>query len=329
MSKKLIFSLFALMFQIFLLLAPAPSHAVLPNSPSYTAEVAAAQRAYAAREKDEKIRNPDYLAEKFVSSAVSMDIGGSKDCWHYAFTARTKHIDAVLKQEGANGIKQVVNLGVGYDTRAYRFHKTMPNVKFFELDMPVLIARKKEIVAKIFGAQPSYVIYVPIDFEKQSLKDALTKAGYDKTKKTLYIWEGVTFYLTKDAVDGTLKFIAEESAAGSSVVFEYLTKSFIDQITSEPPPSAFTRGLAMLTFGTSTPPGQNIYAANVAMQGEPWIYGIDPGTIKDFLKDRGLRLLTDIGSDEMAKMYLIDSKGDVAGVPCDYERIAHAVIPKK
>jgi methyltransferase (TIGR00027 family) len=321
MFKKLIFSLFSLIFQIFLFLAPAPSYAVLLNTPSWTAENAAAQRALGAYEQDEKIRNPDYLAEKFVSSeywdSSTVKIEDVRDrtwkrrligdCWYYAFTARTKHIDAVLKEEGAKGIKQVVNLGVGYDTRAYRFHDTMPNVKFFELDMPALIARKKETVAKIFGALPSYVIYIAIDFEKQSLKDALMKAGYDKTKKTLFIWEGVTYYLTEEAVDGTLKFIAEQSAPGSSVIFEYLTKSYIDHITSEPD-------------GTSK---------FVAGYGEPWIYGIDPWKIRDFLKDRGFNLLSDIGPDEMEKMYLINSNGSVAGEPCYYERIAHAMITKK
>lgn len=279
-------------------------------------------RAVGAYEQDEKIRNPDYLAEKFISpdfwdkSKVTIEdirkrspklkfLVGSGYYW---MTARTKRIDAVLKDEGAKGIKQVVNLGAGYDTRAYRFHDTMPNVKFFELDMPAMIGRKKEIVAKIFGALPSYVIYIAIDFEKQSLEDALMKVGYDKTKKTLFIWEGVTMYLTKEAVDGTLKFIAEQSAPESSVIFEYITKSYLHSIVFER--SAYT------------------LARVVASHGEPYIYGINPWELEDFLKDRRLELLSDVGGFEMQKMYLIDSSGAIAG-DVSGARIAHAVITKK
>jgi methyltransferase (TIGR00027 family) len=322
MFKKLIFSLFSLIFQIFLFLAPVPSYAVLLNTPSWTAENVASYRALGAYEQDEKIRNPDYLAEKFVSpeywdsSTVNIEDVRNKtwkrgllaDCIYYAMTARTKHFDSVLKEEGAKGIKQVVNFGAGYDTRAYRFHETMPNVKFFELDMLAMIARKKEIVAKIFGALPSYVIYIAINFEKQSLEDALMKAGYDKTKKTLFIWEGVTYYLTAEAVDGTLKFIAEQSAPGSSVIFDYCLKPVIDGDYS-------VSAKDMMKY--------------VERYGEPYVYGIDPRKLRGFLKDRGFELLSDIGPDEMEKMYLIDSNGSVAGEPCGYWRFSHAVITKK
>ncbi len=324
MIKIMIISVFSAIFQICLFLSPTPSSAIDQERPSWTAEVVAAQRALGAYEEDMKVRNPDYLAEKFVSSAywqkspLELDDMRKKRSWrlrqylgggYYFTTARTKHFDAILKEEGVKEIKQVVNLGVGYDTRAYRFHDAMPNVKFFELDMKATIGRKKEIIAKIFGALPSYVVYIAINFDKQSLEDALLKAGYDKTQKTLFIWEGVTMYLTKEAVDGTLKFIAEQSAPGSSVVFDYCLKSVI-----EGDYSTYESGPVVKLF---------------ASQGEPFVYGIDPKKIRDFLKDRKLELISDIGPEEMEKMYLIRSNGAVYGKISGYERITHAVITKK
>ncbi|OGP51354.1 MAG: hypothetical protein A2Y79_04045 [Deltaproteobacteria bacterium RBG_13_43_22] len=320
MIKKLIISVFSAIFQIFLILSPTPSSAIDPEIPSWTAEVVAAQRALGAYEEDVKVRNPDYLAEKFISksfwdkSPLELDDMRKKrsgrlrrylDGGYYFMTARTKHFDAILKEEGVKEIKQVVNLGVGYDTRAYRFHDAMPNVKFFELDTKATINRKKEIVAKIFGALPSYVVYIAIDFDKESLEDALLKAGYDKTQKTLFIWEGVTMYLTKEAVDGTLKFIAEQSAPGSSVVFDYCLKSVI-----EGDYSAYLSGPVVKLF---------------ASQGEPFVYGIDPKKIRDFLKDRKLELISDIGPEELEKMHLIRSDGTVYGKMSGYERITYAV----
>jgi methyltransferase (TIGR00027 family) len=324
MIKILIMSVFSAIFQIFLILSPTPSSAIDTEIPSWTAEVVAAQRALGAYEEDVKVRNPDYLAEKFVSpiywhnSPLELDDMRKKRSWrlrtyldvgYYFMTARTKHFDAILKEEGVKEIRQVVNLGVGYDTRAYRYHDAMPNVKYFELDTKATIDRKKEIVAKIFGALPSYVVYIAIDFDKQSLEDALLKAGYDKTQKTLFIWEGVTMYLTKEAVDGTLKFIAEQSAPGSSVVFDYCLKSVI-----EGDYSAYLSGPVAKLF---------------ANHGEPFVYGIDPKKIRDFLKDRKLELISDIGPEEMEKMYLIRSDGAVYGKMSGYERITHAVITKK
>jgi methyltransferase (TIGR00027 family) len=322
MRKILILSMFSAIFQFILFLASDSSFAIDPEKPSGTAEFVAAARALGAYEQDEKVRNPDYLAEKFISSDFwaksiitieDMRKGSGKKRFlspgYYLMTARTKHYDAILKEEGIKGIKQVVNLGVGYDTRAYRFHDTMPNVKTIEVDTPATIGQKKELVSKIFGALPAYVVYVAIDFDKQSLSDALLKAGYDKTQKTLFIWEGVTMYLTKEAVDGTLKFIAEQSAPGSSVVFSYCLQSVIDGNYS-----ALASGPA---------------AKLVAHLGEPFVYGIDPGKIKDFLKDRGFDLLSDMGDVEMEKMYLIRSDGTLYGQMVGYERQAHAVVTKK
>ncbi len=140
---------------------------------------------------------------------------------------RFRYIDDVLKNSIAKKeIETVVNLGAGMDCRAY-YIPGIESIRYFELDHPSVIKQKKAKMEKILGKLPDHVIYVPIDFEKQSLDTELKKAGYNLNSKTLFIWEGVTQYISKEANDSTLKYVAQ-SAPGSKIVFTYILKSFIE-----------------------------------------------------------------------------------------------------
>ncbi len=295
--------------------------AVEPGKLSITAEGTTAARAIFHMHPDEKVRNEDHMAKALVHP----------DYWHYAIisdqleptmtiyktfrmstaffvNARTIHIDNILKRAAAEGIGQVVNLGAGYDSRAYRFHSAMPDVKFFEIELPDMVVEKKKRLKRALGAVPSYVSFVPIDFNTQSIPGELDKAGYDPALKTLFIWEGVTMYISADAVDSTLKFIASQSAPGSSVVFDYMPQELIlgnfDQYKD-------VRSLAFW----------------VKYRGEPFVFGIAEGTSASFVEKRGLKVLSDIGPKEMESRYLTLSNGQLLG-PCSSGfRIMHAVVP--
>src|SRR4030095_535888 len=165
---------------------------------STTAKPVGVCRAIAAKHADPKIRNPDYLAEKFVSAEVwrtspfrdNPDRARHNPVYFWV-NARTHHIDTLLVEALAKGVTQVVNLGAGFDSRAYRFRERFPHVRFFELDLPAMIAAKRERVMKIFGAIPERVILVPTDFTARPLDEVLRDAGYDRTQRTFFIWEGV------------------------------------------------------------------------------------------------------------------------------------------
>jgi len=306
---------------LFLWVQTAP--AVEPGSLSITAEGVLATRAVFNLHPDEKVRNDDYMAMAMVHS----------DYWHYSLmtddfdayqkivktfrittahyvNARTKHIDAILTKTAAEGIAQVVNLGAGYDSRAYRFRKAMPQVKFFEIELPEMVVEKKRRLKQVLGEVPDYVTFVPIDFKTQTIPDELKKAGYDPNVKTLFIWEGVTMYIPAEAVDSTLKFVSSQSAPGSSVVFDYM-------------PLAITQGdfskykdVRSLTFW-------------VAHKGEPFIFGIGEGKCASFVTQRGLIVLSDIGPKEMEERYLTRSDGKLDG-PCSSGfRIMHASVPAR
>src|SRR5690242_19428209 len=119
-------------------------------------------------------------------------------------------------------------LGAGYDTRAYRFADELSSVRVFELDHPVTAAVKLARVRRAFGELPEHVTYVRADLEREDLGLALVRAGYASAARTLFIWSGVSFYLSAEAVDSVLGFVRQSSGPGSSIVFDYHYQGFTD-----------------------------------------------------------------------------------------------------
>jgi len=115
---------------------------------------------------------------------------------------RTRYMDDVLTNAIKEGFETVVNLGAGMDTRAFRT-SGIENMQYFELDFPELQKAKRVYIDKKIGELPSNISLVPIDFNSQALGEELKKAGYTLSSKTLFIWEGVTQYISKEAVDNT------------------------------------------------------------------------------------------------------------------------------
>jgi len=289
---------------------------------SITAEGTTAARAIFAQHPDPKVRNEDYLAMKLAAP----------EYWHYSLmkpdyktgvlvtktfrfdtnyyvNARTKHMDALLRQAAKDGATQVVNLGAGYDSRAYRFKDTMPKARFFEIDLPAMIVEKKRRLKVALGHVPEDVVYVPIDFNTQNIPGELKKAGYDPGHKTFFIWEGVTYYISEEAVDSTLRFIATHSAPGSSVVFDYM-------------PSGVIQG------DFETYPDIRRLAFWVSYRGEPFIFGIPEGESAAYVSQRGLKVLSDLKPKDLEEKYLTCSDGTLDGPCTSAFRIMHAVVPE-
>ena len=179
---------------------------------------------------------------------------------------RERHVDEFLKMQIQAGTEQVVILGAGLDARAYRFEE-LKKICVFEVDHPASQASKIEKVKQIFGDLPAHVTYVPIDFNAQTLEARLPESGYDESHKTLFIWQGVTQYLTPEAVDSTLAFITNYSPSGSSVIFDYMYPTLLD--------GTVRRGEVA-----------NMRSRRWA-SGEMLVFGISEGAVKDFLEKRG------------------------------------------
>ena len=197
--------------------------------------------------------------------------------------ARDRYIDDVLQGFLEAGLQQLVILGAGYDSRAYRFEKLKNGVKVFEVDHPATQADKLAKVQAVFGTIPEHVKYVPVDFNTQTLEQRLLESGYDPHLKTLFIWQGVTMYLTAEAVDHTLKFVVQCSAPGSTIVFDYLYRRALDGVQKRVEISNMRR----YRF----------------MTGEGLTFGIEEGTVEAFLKQRGFSKVRDMDANGLKQAY--------------------------
>lgn len=196
--------------------------------------------------------------------------------------ARERYIDDVLQNFLEHGLEQLVILGAGYDSRAYRFN--LAGVKVFEVDHPATQADKLEKLQVIFGKIPEHVTYVPVDFNTQTLEARLLESGYGPQRKTLFIWQGVIMYLTQEAVDATLSFVVNHSGKDSAIVFDYIYRSALDaQKQSE------IKGMRRYRF----------------MTGEGLTFGIPRGAAESFLKERGFRDVKDSDTDFLKATYFI------------------------
>jgi methyltransferase (TIGR00027 family) len=202
-------------------------------------------------------------------------------------TVRDRHIDEYLKCCLANGVRQVVILGAGYDARAYRFEEFKRGVKVFEVDHPATQQAKLKKLMKIFGGVPSYVTYVPIDFNTQTLEQRLRECGYDEQVKTLFIWQGVTQYLTPEGVDSTLTFVTNHSAPGSSIIFDYMYTSLLDGTVKHGEVSKMQR--------------------DRWMSNEVLTFGFPAGTIGSFLEQRGFTQVHDANYKVLHDTYFTGS----------------------
>ncbi len=192
---------------------------------------------------------------------------------------RTRYIDDCLQRRIEEGIDQLVILGAGYDSRPYRLGGLVGGVKTFELDYPSTQDLKLKRVKRAFGSVPEHVRYVPIDFNTESLKDKLIDAGYDRNAKTFFIWEGVTYYITEHAVNSTLDFVVGHSGGGSSIFFDYAFKSVIEGHGSV---KQVNRSLKLY----------ELFAAPITS--EHFVFGVEEGTIDEFLEKRGLHVIDNV-----------------------------------
>ena len=213
-----------------------------------------------------------------------------------AIIARVRFLDDRLQECLDDGLEQLVILGAGYDTRAYRFNGISAQVQVFELDRPATQAVKKAKLKEIFDPVPDHVHHVPIQLDRDGLAETLAVAGYDSGKKTLFIMEGLSMYLPPPFVDKILAFIRENSGAGSAVAFDYLPPSMAD-------------GTVKAREGRSMMKG-------VKKWGEPFKFGLNVSDAEGFMRFRGFRDVLNIHAPELKHtMFKGNRRGeDISGV---------------
>jgi methyltransferase (TIGR00027 family) len=217
--------------------------------------------------------------------------------------ARTRLIDDLLAEAIGNELCQIVILGAGFDCRAYRL-RILNGRDVYEVDHPVTLERKRRQLKERFGKLPHNLHYVPIDFNRESLGSTLQWAGVIGSVKTVFLWEGVTNYLTAEAVDSVLRYVSG-FPSGSQVIFTYVHSGLLD--------------------GTVKFDGAERLLADVAELHEPWTFGMNPAEVNKYLQERGLRLVVDLGASEYRKRYFGSVADDMHGY--EFYHVAMAAVP--
>ncbi len=172
--------------------------------------------------------------------------------------ARQTFYDSVIERYLPE-IVQFVILGAGFDTRALRL-KGMPqaaSVRSFEIDTPATQLVKREMLAKV-GIDSTGITFVSADFETEDWLTNLIDASFDPGRPALFICEGVTPYLDREAVEDTLRKIGR-TAPGSIVAFDYFTTEVLESkaLYMRSVRASLKAGGEPLKFGVdSTPPAR-------------------------------------------------------------------------
>jgi methyltransferase (TIGR00027 family) len=286
------------------------------STPSKTCLYVAAGRALGARDPDLAVRNPDFLAERLMGpaeralvadqacvQALDQDYAEASKNMEALSSAmmmqvRTRYIDERLADAIQNGATQLVILGAGFDTRAYRLTDLLHNARVFEVDQPSTQEYKMRRIRETGIEVPVNLTYVPVDFRRDKIGDSLRAVGYDSSQVTFFIWEGVTMYLPEAAIEDTLRWIGAQ-AAGSAIVFDFVYRSVLDFMAN------------MSVEHLPEKAQQAIARVRKLEAGEPWVFGIPNGGEAEFLGRFGLavRELMPIGGEESRKRYLTRSDG--------------------
>jgi methyltransferase (TIGR00027 family) len=259
---------------------------MLEREPSRTAWMAARHRA-----AHQVLENGRIFADPFALAILGQDAETvARDAQAHperramrAFVAaRSAFAEAALVRAVEDrGLDQLVVLGAGLDTFAYR--NPLPGrLRVFEIDHPATQAWKRRRLHEARIAVPDGVVYAPIDFEREALLDGLAAAGLDPARRTFFMWLGVVPYLTVEAVGATLAAIGGLSG-GAEVVFDY----------ADPPAALSDEARA----------AHQARADRVAAIGEPWLTYFEPPVLHALLTDLGLAEIEDLGPPGLAARY--------------------------
>ena len=254
-----------------------------------TAQGVAKQRLIESLAKPSKRIIYDPYAENFVLGAGIIKLMGHDfSVWlskkfvpgfHEHLISRTRFIDDLIKKSISEQVEQYVILGAGYDSRAYNL-KLPSGLKIFEVDQPEVQEIK---LSKLPDEIPNSenITYVSVDFNYQSLKNQLLNSGFDKSKSTIYTLEGVSQYITREALNSTLSELALLTPNSNATFF----MSYVNRLLREDPKACFG-------IGYSKPERAAKFITNGAAKvGEPWISLYSSKEIEDLLSQNSFTLI--------------------------------------
>ena len=271
-------------------------------------------RALGHREVDEKIRCPDGLAQFFLDEDWSEAIrfhkpilkrfeSSAPGAYGYCL-ARTKFMDKQLDDAIAAGVTQVVILGSGFDTRAYRMNQDK-SISFFELDKRQVHREKQVRSEHPEIPETNHCIFrIPVDFNKVDTETLLSSIDLDYTKPIVVLVEGLLYYMPECFFLSLLSFFRNKMLAQSRLIFDYAHSDLLrldNQIYGAKEVGEFARN--------ST---------------EPFRYTIIPEDLINLLSSFGFNIQQEMDHEDMAEQFLIDSSGKLAASPMGGFRLCSA-----
>jgi methyltransferase (TIGR00027 family) len=200
-------------------------------------------------------------------------------CVRAGVVVRTRLIDDTVAAQ-LSDVEQVLILGAGFDTRAWRL-PGMSGMTVFEVDHPATQSAKRRALS---GLGPGPVTFVSVVFGSDDPARALADRGFRTGAQTVVVWEGTTNYLDSGTVAGTFAFLAGALGSGSPVVFTYVDRRMLD--------------------GSARFAGASTTLEAVRRVGEPFTFGLDPGQVPGYLSEHGFALEWDTAvSDAAARFY--------------------------
>jgi methyltransferase (TIGR00027 family) len=264
-----------------------------PKAPSRTAWGAARHRAVHQLVEDGRIF-ADPLAVKILGGDVSAapdeallfetDSHPVSKMMRFFVVARSAYAEAKLAEAVAErGVSQLVVLGAGFDTFAYR-NPYGERLRAFEVDHPATQAWKRERLATMDIAVPEWLTFAGVDFERESFAERLVEAGFDPTRRSFVFWLGVSMYLTEAAVDATLARVAGWPGGGE-IVFDY----------AEPPYEEMSE---------QSRAARQALRERVAAVGEPFLSALVPEALHARLAELGYAQIEDLAPLDLAERFL-------------------------
>lgn len=277
----------------------------LDRHASWTAQFCAAQRAAETLQNpDHRLLNDPYahyfirapllrlgLIHRLTARIFIRIISGAFGVDFHAFIVlRARYTDDACDAAIRDGIDQLVLLGAGLDTAFLRRADTPMSI--FEVDTPANQHYKHAVSEKLRpDHSQNQIIWVPCDFEKDQLRDRLLTNGFDPTRPSLVVWNGVTLYLTRDAIVQVLGDLAVLCVPGSRLVFDYIDA---DVITGQTPSTGARRA-----------------ARGVARRGEPFRSGFTSSEMDTLCADYGFRCREHLRTQALLQRYAPNGHGEL------------------
>jgi methyltransferase (TIGR00027 family) len=277
--------------------------------PSHTALRVAMRRAAHQLADHPKVLD-DPIALKILGPSAVQRLEGGEGMGHDRLSrglrafmaARSRYAEDELARAIGRGTAQYVVLGAGLDTFAYRNPHAEGALRVFEVDYPATQEWKRRQLAATEIAIPASVTFAPVDFERQTLAKGLGEAGFDREKATFFSWLGVSMYLTDEAIDATLRFVAS-LPQGGGIVFDYM--------------------VSRESLGILERMALDALSRRVESAGEPFRTSFEPKALAERLMRTGFRAVEDLGTDEINGRYFKD-RGDGLRVMGNVGRLVSA-----